>query len=215
MTEATTTAEKVAIPSRPENILVGRALALRDNPYQRGARSALAAALIPATESLAFPYTEAVLADVRNPQAKSAARRVAGMVATHKHAVQYQPKADSARKRKQFGESVGFLHYKNFGRRPGAIDSEGAIERNALTMQVDSLPILPMEQAAQVIALLVSRCANEGISVDFFDIAATLTQWGSGISPRSRDVRNRVVESFYGADVEGWSNNTNNDRRKK
>ena len=185
-------------PTDPVLTLVGRALGIRMSQGQRGARAALATALVPATEALAFPYTESVLAPVRNPQQKAAARRVAGMIATHKHTVQFQPAEDGPRHR-PFGRSVELLHRRNFGYAPGDLDGSGSIKRNAITMQVDSLPLLPLEEAAQVIALLVSRCGDQGISVDFFDIARTLTYWGDGISPRSRATRNRVVEDFYGA----------------
>lgn len=180
----------------PEVALTTRALAARNNDRQKGVRAALAHALTPATESLAFAYTEALLAPMENRQAKTAARRVAGIICTHKHTPAYRrPEGGNPR---PLGKALRMLHKATQGYDAGDL-ADGAFRRNQMTMQIDSLPLLPLEEAVQVIALLVGRCGHAGIAVDFYDMARTLTRWGNGITPASRNVRNRVVEQFYGA----------------
>lgn len=182
--------------------LIGRVLALRTSDRSAGVLAAIRSAIVPATEALAFPYTEALLAPGASEAARTGVRRTAAMIALHKDARQFRlpTNPEPGPKRHPLGLSLRILHSRNFGYGAGSLDvSNNTPKRNALTMQVDALPMLGLEEAASSISLLVGRCGHEGITVDFYDVARTLAHWGKGITPQSRTTRNRVVQEFYGS----------------
>ncbi len=190
------TEQPVESPSR--YALITRVLALRSQPRMAGVMAGIRAAVVPATEAMAFPYTEAHLGSVRGTEVKRAVRRAAAICAIHKEAAQpkqgvYLPLGFSLRRLHE--------HKRNFGYSPGEIDSQNAPRRNAMTMQVDALPLMPFEQAAETLNLLIGRCADLGIAVDFYNLARTLAAWGDGISANSRTTRNRIVQDFYSSDA--------------
>lgn len=176
--------------SAPIDALVTRALRIRANDRQRGVRAAMAAALVPTTEAYAFAYTEDLASQAGNTQAQAAARRVAGMIATHKETRLAEAKGST------IGGAIRALHHKSHGYWPGDLDN-GTPKQNAIIAEVNALPLLPMEQAAQTLALFVGRCGTAGVPVNFYDLAHTLTRWGNGISPVSVAVRRKVVSQFY------------------
>jgi CRISPR type I-E-associated protein CasB/Cse2 len=184
-------------------LLISRVLGLRSSDRAAGVLAAIRAGIVPATEALAFPYTEAALRGWPSEAARTGVRRTAAMVALHKDVRQFTQPADRGEQQRPghpLGLSLRQLHKQNFGYAAGALDPSTSIpKRNALTMQVDALPLLGLEEAASAISLLVRRCGDEGVVVDFYDIARTLAHWGDGISERSRRTRNRVVQHFYGS----------------
>jgi hypothetical protein len=124
------------------------------------------------------------------------------MVALHKDTRQFHrpSNGEEGRTKQPIGQSLRLLHSRNVGYAAGALDpSSNTPRRNALTMQVDALPLLGLEEAASSISLLIGRCADEDVVVDFYDVARTLAHWGNGISAGSRATRNRVVQDFYGS----------------
>lgn len=199
------TSTQNATPSQPEAAqyaLIGRVLGLRTRDRSAGVLAAIRSGIVPATEALAFPYTEALLAPWASRAARTGVRRTAAMVALHKDARQFRLPTDGepGRKRHPLGLSLRLLHSRSFGYIAGSLDaSSNTPKRNALTMQVDALPMLGLEEAASSVSLLVGRCGHEGITVDFYDVARTLAHWGNGITPQSRNTRNRVVQEFYGS----------------
>lgn len=181
--------------SRPERALAIRTLALRARAQGpsgtgRGALAAIAMGIHPMTEAGAFPYTESVLQGL-NPNRRIGARRVAAMIATHRsttHTDQWVT----------IGTTLRRFHDTDQGSWPGTVDTKGNIKRTALSMQIDSLPLLDIESASQIISGLVGRCARRNVSVNFMLLASTLTDWGTGYDATSRERRNRVVLDFYG-----------------
>jgi hypothetical protein len=168
--------------------LVASTVRDRHDPRHAGKTSALRFAAVPATEISAFGFTEAYLGGM--PQAKRVAvRRAVGICAKHLGAGQ----PDSFL---PVGGSLRMLHKHEWGYDPGSFSTDG-LRRNAMTMQVDSLPLLDQESAAQTLDLLVGRCASAQISVDFFAVTRLLMEWGNGMSPDSRESRARVVCDFY------------------
>jgi len=194
-----------ATPAQPEvdqYALIGRVLGLRTSDRSAGVLAAIRSGIVPASEALAFPYTEALLAPWTSEAARTGVRRTAAMIALHKDARQFRLPTDvePGRRRHPLGLSLRLLHSRNFGYGAGSLNaSNNTPKRNALTMQVDALPMLGLEEAASSISLLVGRCGHESITVDFYDVARTLAHWGNGISPTSRATRNRVVQEFYGS----------------
>lgn len=183
--------------ARPGRALVYRVLAVRQRALGpqgngRGILAAFASAIHPMTEATAYPYTEALLGDL-GPEQRIGARRAAAMVAVHR-----ETRATGEGTYTPIGATLRRLHHADQQSWPGAIDSSGSVKRTAMSMQVDSLPLLDVENAAQIIGGLVGRCAGHDIPVDFASLASTLAFWGDGMSARSRKHRARVVQDFYG-----------------
>lgn len=133
------------------------------------------------TEHLAYSITERYTAQL-NPEQRIGLRRAVGICAIH---------ADARPGELSLGTSLALMHVKDRGHQPGSGES------NSITMQVDALPMLDIEAAAQVLDLFVGRCADEGVPVNFHDLARTLMAWGNGITDRSKAARARVVRDFY------------------
>ena len=66
-----------------------------------------------------------------------------------------------------------------------------------MLMQINSLPMLDVEQAANVFGLLIGRCSDNGVTVNFYDVAATLIDWGSGSTQSSQKTRSQILTAFY------------------
>lgn len=164
--------------------LIREVLAKRDNPVFAGQTSAFRTGISPASEIFAFGHTEKYLAYLKREK-RPAARRAAAICAFSKGA--NQPKLNKD----------GKYPYRPIGHSLRDLKDKGGGGGNAITMQVNSLPLLDMESAAVVFGLLVKRCAAEKITVNYFDLARTLINWGNGISPESRETRSDVVAAFY------------------
>ncbi|WP_185995562.1 type I-E CRISPR-associated protein Cse2/CasB [Nocardioides campestrisoli] len=184
-----------AVAGRPERTLAYRVIGIRDRVRAggagRGVLSAVAAGIHPMTEAGAFPYTEAALSGLSVSQ-RVGARRAAAMIAVHRDA------RATSEGHTPIGSTLRSLHAKAHSSWPGDVDGKSVPKRTAMSMSVDSLPLLDVDNAAQVISGLVGRCAQHGIPVDFASLATTLTFWGDGLSSKSRSHRAKVVQDFYG-----------------
>ena len=180
----TTTVDEKSTKELTWKGLIKEALRVRDESNLAGHTSALRAAISPASETFAFAYTEKYLSRLK-PVQRAAARRAAAICASSKGAKQPDKQADGKPTFKPIGRSIGDL--KN--RSGGAGDS--------IASQINSLPLLDMESAATVLGLLIQRCAAKGITVDYFDLARTLINWGNGINEKSRNTRGNVVAAFH------------------
>ncbi|WP_101525910.1 type I-E CRISPR-associated protein Cse2/CasB [Nocardioides houyundeii] len=184
-----------AVAGRPERNLAYRVIGTRDRVSAagggRGVLSAIASGIHPMTEASAFPYTEAILSGL-SPSQRVGARRAAAMIAVHRDV-----RATSERST-PIGTTLRSLHAKAHSSWPGDVDGKSVPKRTAMSMSIDSLPLLDVDNASQVISGLVGRCAQHGIPVDFASLATTLTFWGDGLSSKSRSHRAKVVQDFYG-----------------
>lgn len=176
--------------------LIGAVLTQRDATRGGAFTAAIRAALTPATENQALGYTEAFLADLR-PVQKIGARRAAAICAANPHARQ-PAHPDGKRPYRPVGHSLRDLYMsENNNRAPATLDNTGATVQNALLMQINSLPMLDVESAANVLSLLISRCNQKNITVDYYRLARTLIGWGNGITPASQQTRSQVLTDFY------------------
>lgn len=197
MTTASETAEAETAPSAPTwRHLIGEVLARRESPRGGGYLAAMRAAAIPATEVNALGYTERYLSTLRTDQ-RTGARRAAGICATAVGARQPQRGENGSRTYRPIGASLRDLYVKVNGSAPSSLDSSGNQVNNAMLMQINSLPMLDLETAAATFGLLIDRCSAHHISVDYYDLAYTLINWGNGISPASQQTRAKVLTGFY------------------
>lgn len=162
---------------------IGEVLAKRSNPAFAGWTAAVRSALTPATETLAYPYTEAHLGQVSVPQ-RAGLRRAAGITAAHPQA----PHSGSA----PIGANLRRLYQTLHGEAP-----ERTGTANAFLSQVGSLPMLDVEQAAMIFDTLIGRCAGTGTPVNYFDLTQTLRYWGNGVTTSSQQTRAKVLRDFY------------------
>lgn len=170
MTEAETQAS-------PGASLISEVLARRERRGDAGWVASVRRGIAPASEIAAFGATERHFAGITNEVSRTALRRSAAICASATGA----PQTSKLR----LGQSLARLDQK-LGR--GSIDS-----------RVNTLPLLDLESAATALSGLVGRCSQNGIPVNFYDLAYVLARWGNGISPASRAVRARVLQDYYGA----------------
>lgn len=162
---------------------IGEVLAKRSNPAFAGWTAAVRSALTPATETLAYPYTEAHLGQVP-PSQRAGLRRAAGITASHSRA----PHSSSA----PIGANLRHLYQALHGEAP-----ERTGIANAFLSQMGSLPMLDVEQAAMIFDTLIGRCAGNGTPVNYFDLTQTLRYWGNGVAASSQETRAKVLRDFY------------------
>lgn len=191
----TTTPIKVGVVDRkPEpdyRRLISEVISRRNDPRSNAWTSAVRTALTSATEMNALGYTERYLADL-SPRQRTGGRRAAAICASNAGA----PPA-SGDFYLPIGRSLRNLYKALNGADPSILDSGGHVSNNAMLMQVNSLPLLDVEQAANVFGLLIGRCADKGIAVNYYDLAATLIFWGTGATPQSQRTRSAVLTAFY------------------
>lgn len=135
----------------------------------------------------AGPYLPPAL---RMGPARSGAIRAAAIRAISTDTREATP-PEGSRFTPRLGSNFAQLHRAEHNTLPG--------ERpNQISQQVHALPLLDMESAATVLLGLIRRCGNKGVPVNFQNLADTLTDWGNGIDDRSRKVRERIVNDYYG-----------------
>lgn len=166
--------------------LVGTVLAGVVDGNSPGYVSEVKAAISPLTETRAYARTEKHLAGYGRIGAVGARRAAAIAACASKASASASLRGDGLR----IGHALRALHRAETGVDPGD-------KPNAITTSVGALPMLDVENAAQIIAGLVSRCDHRGIHVSFVDVASTLTYWGDGITESSRETRRRVVADYY------------------
>lgn len=165
--------------------LITRTLHVRTGQKNAGEAAALRQGIISATEIYARPYTDVYLAG-EDEKSATGWRRGAAICATATGAM--QPRRESPRI--AVGASLRRLFdQENPGRQPTA--------SNTIVAQINSLPMLDLENAAATLALLIGRCSAHGIPVDFYRLGQTLSRWGRGTTRASRAVRNNIVSDFY------------------
>lgn len=165
--------------------LIARTLAVRTGQRTAGEAAALRQGLIAATEIHARPYTDIYLAS-ENEKAAAGWRRATAICASATGSP--QPSRDT--RRVPLGASLRMLfNRENPGRTPQA--------GNSIVSQINSLPMLDLENASTTLALLIGRCSSHGIRVDFYALGRGLSRWGRGTNSRSRAVRNQIVSDFY------------------
>ncbi len=148
------------------NTFTGRLLAVRNS--NRSLASDVARGITETTERYAYPHTVPATVSLWRPAAITGATRALAMVAKYKRI----PNSPSR---------LGAC----FAKIPGT--SEGVGERLALVVDLD------IEQAAQVIEGLVSRCK----SVNFYALVELLTFWDTGDLDRDTKHRSQLVYDFY------------------
>jgi len=169
---------------RKPEALIELALRVRNDNGRAGIAAGIRCGIVPATEAASFPYVQSHLAGCR-PGVAAGYRRAAAICVSARSAPQkgtgiWLP----------VGASIRMLFNKeNPGRSPESGDS--------VARQVGILPMVPMEAASETFSLLISRCSQRLIPVDFYGLARTLSLWGNGISSQSREVRTEVLTSFY------------------
>ena len=191
-------------PTTPENTtqlppyltFLYRVARLHTTPYATTELAGIRYALIPATETFGYGYTEPHISTLTTTN-RVAVRRAAGIIATHKNA--FTPNNDTTQPPRDLGTAFAALHRKTMGYAPGDRDSNGTPKQTAISMQVNGLPMMPFEAAVTTIALLIERCADHNIKVSIPTLANTLMHWGDGISPDSVTTRRHIVERFYSA----------------
>lgn len=175
--------------------LIGLAVTRRTQSRYAGYTAALRGAAVSATEKNAYAHTEPYLSSLTQRQ-RVGARRAAGICAASPGAHQPARKEDGRSPYRPLGHSLRDLYMAVNKTAPSTLDGNGIVN-NAMLMQINSLPMLDVEQAAAVFGLLVTRCSNNGITVDHFDVARTLIDWGNGISTNSQKTRSQVLTAFY------------------
>lgn len=175
--------------------LISLAVTRRTQSRYAGYTAALRGAAVSATERNAFAHTEPYLSSL-NQRQRVGARRAAGICAASPGAHQPSRKGDGKSPYRPIGQSLRDLYVVVNKADPSTLDGNGVVN-NAMLMQINSLPMLDVEQAAAVFGLLVSRCSDHGITVDYFDMARTLIDWGNAISTKSQQSRSRVLTDFY------------------
>lgn len=175
--------EQTTNPMSPHG-LIARTLAARANPRMAGETAAIRQGLLLATEIHARPYTDLYLTG-EHEKAAAGWRRGAAICAASPGVRQPGPG-----KRVPLGASLRMLYDKG---NPGRPPQPG----NAIVAQVNSLPMLDLDNAAITLALLVNRCSIHGIPVDFHGLGRVLSRWGRGTRSRSRAVRNQIINDFY------------------
>lgn len=170
--------------------LIGRVLALRDDPRNAGTIAGFRAGISPSSETFAMGYTDRFLSDLSLTQ-RSAARRAAAICASNPRVRQPENQAGEKAAYRPLGHSLRDLVKRESNGYPSPESP------NAITMQVNSLPLVDAETAATIFGLLVSRCAEHNIAVDYYDLTKTLIYWGNGISQSSLRARRSVITAFY------------------
>lgn len=163
---------------------IGEILHKREKPAFAGWTAGIRAALTLSTESQAYPYTEAHLTDVPKNQ-RVGLRRAAGITAATRGCPQ-------AKDNRRVGTTLRQLYVALNSEPP-----EKSKTQNATLSQINSLPLLDVEQAAATLALLIQRCEQHKIQVNYFDLAQTLQYWGNSISKASQRTRRTVLQDFY------------------
>lgn len=166
----------------------------KDNRFS-GYMAALRMAVTSATEVSAYAYTEAYLSSLASESQRIGARRAAGICASTPRVTSAASDDDATSMK--LGVSLRHLYHQENGEWPATFESDGAPRQNALLNQVNSLPLLDVEQASALFFSLIKRCENASVSVNYLDLASTLIFWGNGVSQSSRDVRRRLLRSFY------------------
>lgn len=163
--------------------LISHTLALRAQD-RAGELAALRFGLIQATELRARQYTDRFL-ESENDLGASGWRRAAAICAASTGSAQAAPGSILP-----VGGSLRLLYHKE--------NPAPAINpANAIVTQVNSLPLLDLENAARILALLIGRCSSHHIPVDFYDLGRTLSRWGGGATAKSQYVRQRHISDFY------------------
>ena len=185
--------------------LIGRVLFCRewnqdttkDNRFS-GYIAALRMAVTSATEVNAYAYTEAYLSSLPEPQ-RVGARRAAGICASTPRVMTTADPAskDADSPAPRLGASLRHLYHHETDQWPATFEPDGTPRQNALLNQVNSLPLLDLEQAAALFFSLIKRCEEARVRVDYFDLARTLIYWGNGRSESSRKARQRLLRDFY------------------
>lgn len=154
-------------------------------------RQQFAAGITPVTEGRAYGAVTPHAPDYLTDRQFRGLVRALGIMATY-------PRVPMARGSRSLGRTLARVHHGIESAWPGQVEGANSdVRRTSMSTQVDSLPMLPLEAASQVLMGLVSRAQEVGAQVDFHDLAYVLTYWGDGISTQSRNIRNTVVRDFY------------------
>ena len=192
MTTTPTEVDVIDLKNEPDyKMLITEVIARRNDPRSNAWAAAVRTALTSATEMNALGYTERYLVDM-SPKQRIGGRRAAAICASNTGAPQsgggfYMP----------IGRSLRNVYKSTNGTDPSVLDSGGHVSNNAMLMQINSLPMLDVEQAANVFGLLIGRCADKGVAVNYYDLAKTLIYWGTGATPNSQKTRANVLTAFY------------------
>jgi CRISPR type I-E-associated protein CasB/Cse2 len=184
---------------RPEYQLMAvveaRLTANRTDPSRphAGWLAAVRNGLVTATEVQALPATATFTSGLTGAHQQKGARKAAAIRTINKKTRSFTATDDH--RYQPLGVSLRVLYKADRGRYPDDASAD------ALTMQINALPLMDLESATTVLNQMVGRCAGQGVTVDFYDLARTLIWWGNGISPASRRTRNNVVAAFYGARI--------------
>lgn len=170
----------------------------KDNRFS-GYIASLRMAVTPATEVNAYAYTEAYLGSLSSESQRVGARRAAGICAATPRVAAAQGSTDGEpdSHAPRLGASLRQLYRHETDQWPATFESDGTPRQNALLNQVNSLPLLNVEQAAALLFALIKRCEDANVRVDFHDLARTLIYWGNGMSESSRQQRQRILRDFY------------------
>lgn len=184
---------------RPEYQLMAvveaRLTANRTDPSRphAGWLAAVRNGLVTATEVQALPATATFTSGLTGAHQQKGARKAAAIRTINKKTRSFTATDDH--RYQPLGVSLRVLYKADRGRYPNDASAD------ALTMQINALPLMDLESATTVLNQMVGRCAGQGVTVDFYDLARTLIWWGNGISPASRRTRNNIVAAFYGARI--------------
>lgn len=184
---------------RPESQLMAvveaRLIANRTDPSRphAGWLAAVRNGLVSATEIQALAATATFTSGLVRARQQEGARKAAAVRAINKRTRSFTTTADD--RYQPLGLSLRFLYKADRGRFPDDTSAD------ALTMQINALPLMDLASATTVLNQMVGRCAGQGVTVNFYDLARTLIWWGNGISPASRRTRSNVIAAFYGARI--------------
>jgi hypothetical protein len=162
-------ANNVSLPDELASF-TGQLLAVRGK--NKSLTADVSRAITAETERYAYAYTVPATAGLYLPTTITGATRALGMVATYRRSPDSKTPLGS-----------------NFARIPGAKD--GLAERLSLVVDLD------VEQAAQVLAGLLSRANDARIPINFFELVNFLTFWDTGDPDRDLAHRSRLLFDFY------------------
>lgn len=160
--------------------LIGQVIARRDDKDYAGQRSALRRGLRPHGQDYATP----VVAPFSRGDNLAALTRAAALPAVH---------TAPHRSGVSFGRAMSELTK----RRTGDWPASDPAKRDNIGRRVVLLPRLPMESAVKEMSTLLAFASSEGISIDYYDLARTILNWGDGLDDESKAVRSSVMVDYY------------------
>lgn len=178
---------------------VSEALQTRSRPDLAWKRNELRGGIDVIGEHYAVPHLAPLFAECAGLQQRDAIVRATAITAINDHCPHRTSRSvkgqDEPTPPYRLGHALRQLTRQRTGKYPSATPAN----RDSVARRLALLPEMDFDSAVDTVSALVAFANSERISVNFFDLAATLYFWGDGLTDHSVRTRNRVLSDYYGA----------------